>query len=248
LGSYNSLLYFAGEGLNLVKKILIVEDNDEIREMIRLYLSKEEFQIVETAYGHTALELVKLEDPDLILLDILLPGADGIEVCMEIRKFSTVPIIFLSNKAEEVDKIIGLTIGADDYLTKPFSPRELIARIRSLIRRQGFVNLSSKGENDYLLEFNDLKIHLLNFTVEVKGQSIELSSKEFKLLAFLANHPGQVFNSEQLFGAIWGEPSLENTRTVLVHISSLRKKIEDNPSNPTYIHTVRGIGYKFNAE
>ncbi len=230
------------------KKILIVEDDDEIREMIRLYLLEEGFKVVETLSGLSAPNLVKSENPDLVLLDILLPGYDGIEVCEEIRKFSTVPIIFLSSKAEEVDKIVGLTIGADDYLTKPFSPRELVARIRSLLRRQKYGNELSMATNSKdVLEYTNLKINLLNYTVELFGEPIELSSKEFSLLAFLASHPGQVFNTEQLFETIWGEPSLTNTRTVLVHISSLRKKIETDPSNPDYILTVWGIGYKFNG-
>lgn len=229
------------------KKIMVVEDDPEIREMIRLYLSQEGFQVVETSDGRQAPSRVLEEKPDLVLLDILLPGFDGIEICEKIRQFSTVPIIFLSSKAEEVDKIIGLTIGADDYLTKPFSPRELVARIRTLLRRQRFNTSATKPEEQILI-FSDLQINLLNYTVKLKKNSIELSSKEFGLLSYLAKHPGQVFTTEQLYVAIWDESSVGETRTVLVHISSLRKKIEPDPSNPQYILTVRGIGYKFNDQ
>lgn len=230
------------------KTIMIVEDDTEILEMIRLYLSQEGFRIVETADGLLAPNLVKSENPDLVLLDILLPGIDGIEVCEQIRKFSTVPIIFLSSKAAEVDKIVGLTIGADDYLTKPFSPRELVARIRSQLRRQTYISSSSEEDTQHILEFPGLTIHLLHYTVKLNNRPIQLSSKEFGLLSYLAKHPGQVFSSERLYETVWGKPSLEETRTVLVHISSLRKKMEIDVSNPQYILTVRGIGYKFNEQ
>lgn len=232
----------------MVKKIMVVEDDAEIRELIRLYLSQEGFQVVETSDGLLAPAKVLEENPDLVILDILLPGFDGIEICESIRKFSTVPIIFLSSKAEEVDKIIGLTIGADDYLAKPFSPRELVARIRTLLRRQAYANHPTQQSDARALIFSDLQINLLNYTVQLRQKPIELSSKEFGLLSYLARHPGQVFTTEQLYETIWGEPSIEETRTVLVHVSSLRKKIEENPSQPKYILTVRGVGYKFNDQ
>lgn len=227
---------------------MVVEDDLEIREMIRIYLSQEGFQVIETSDGQQALTVLLEENPDLVLLDILLPGFDGIEICEQIRKLSTVPIIFLSSKAEEIDKIIGLTIGADDYLAKPFSPRELVARIRTLLRRQSFLHISAIKPQEQLLNFSDLKINLLNYTVTLKQKPIELSSKEFGLLSYLAKHPGQVFTAEQLYEAIWSESTIGETRTVLVHISNLRKKIEVDPSDPQYILTVRGIGYKFNDQ
>lgn len=226
------------------KKIMIVEDDTEIRNFIKIYLTNDGYQIVEVDRGDRAVEVFHKEEPDLVLLDIMLPGLDGIEVCRELRKHSIVPIIILSNKVEEIDKIMGLTIGADDYVTKPFSPRELTARIRTQMRRHMYY--ANKKEALQTLEFNDLKIDLLGHSVQYGDEVIELSSKEFGLLSYMAQNPGRVFKAEELFEVVWGEFSLGDTRTVMVHISSLRKKIEPDPTHPEYILTIRGTGYKFN--
>lgn len=223
------------------KTILVAEDDMEIREFTKLYLQKDGYRVKEVERGDQVLEIFQQVNPDLVLLDIMMPGMDGIEVCREIRKISVVPIIFLSNKIEEVDKVIGLSIGADDYITKPFSPRELTARIRAHIRRQA--HYSMKDENN-ILQLGNLKIDFLRRAVILNGESIELSTKEFGILTCMARHPGRIFNEEELFETVWGESSLGNTRTVAVHIRSLRKKLEENPSEPKLILTLRGTGYK----
>lgn len=226
------------------KKILIVEDDPEIRDFIKLYLSNDGYKTVEVDQGDLAVKVFHEEQPDLVILDILLPGLDGIEVCREIRKTSIVPIIFLSNKIEETDKIIGLTVGADDYMTKPFSPRELSARIRTHLRREMYYT-ERQQKSQSVIKFANLMIDLERHQVIAYGEEIELSAKEFSLLAYMAKHPGRIFKVEELFEQVWGESSLGDTRTVMVHISSLRKKIELEPSNPEFIITVRGAGYKF---
>lgn len=226
------------------KKILIVEDDPEIRDFIKLYLSNDGYKTVEVDQGDLAVKVFHEEQPDLVILDILLPGLDGIEVCREIRKTSIVPIILLSNKIEETDKIIGLTVGADDYMTKPFSPRELTARIRTHLRREMYYT-ERQQKSQSVIKFANLMIDLERHQVIAYGEEIELSAKEFSLLAYMAKHPGRIFKVEELFEQVWGESSLGDTRTVMVHISSLRKKIEHETSNPEFIITVRGAGYKF---
>lgn len=226
------------------KKILIVEDDPEIRNFIKLYLTNDGYQTVEVDQGNLALKVFQEENPDLVILDVLLPGLDGIEVCREIRKNSIVPIIFLSNKIDETDKIIGLTVGADDYMTKPFSPRELTARIRAHLRRQMYYDNKSYESNS-ILKFDNLTIDLERHRVISYHEEIELSAKEFSLLTYMAKYPGRIFKVDELFESVWGEFSFGDTRTVMVHISSLRKKIERDSSNPKFIITVRGAGYKF---
>lgn len=221
-----------------------MEDDPEIRDFIKLYLSNDGYKTVEVDQGDLAVKVFHEEQPDLVILDILLPGLDGIEVCREIRKTSIVPIIFLSNKIEETDKIIGLTVGADDYMTKPFSPRELTARIRTHLRREMYYT-ERQQKSQSVIKFANLMIDLERHQVIAYGEEIELSAKEFSLLAYMAKHPGRIFKVEELFEQVWGEFSLGDTRTVMVHISSLRKKIEHEPSNPEFIITVRGAGYKF---
>lgn len=231
-------------GIYLDKKILIVEDDPEIRNFIKLYLTNDGYETVEVDDGKKVMEVFHAENPDLVILDILLPGLDGIEVCREIRKTSIVPIIFLSNKIDEVDKIIGLTVGADDYITKPFSPRELTARIRSHLRREMYYT-DQQQERKSILKFDNIMIDLDRHRIICNNEEIELSAKEFSLLSYMAKHPGRIFTVEELFEKVWGEFSLGDTRTVMVHISSLRKKIERDSSNPQFIITVRGVGYKF---
>lgn len=226
------------------KKILLVEDDPEIRNFIKLYLTKDGYEVIEVERGDLALEVFARENPDLVMLDILLPGLDGIEVCREIRKTSIVPIIILSNKIDETDKIIGLTVGADDYITKPFSPRELSARIRTHLRRKMYYD-KQQHEKKSVLTFDHLTIDLARHLVVSYGKEVDLSAKEFNLLICMAKHPGRIFSVEELYERVWGEFSFGDTRTVNVHISSLRKKIERDPAKPEFILTVRGAGYKF---
>lgn len=226
--------------------ILIVDDENEISELIDLYLSREGYQTVTIGEGFKAIETVSRVNPDLILLDIQLPDLDGFEVCLEIRKVSKAPIIFVSCKAEDVDKILGLGVGGDDYITKPFSPGELVARVKAHLRRKRMMKESGRAEETIV--FQDLEIDLRSHSVRVEGKSVSLSAKEYQLLILLARNPNRVFSMEQLFHQIWESPSLGDPRTIMVHISNLRKKIEKNPAEPVYILTVRGGGYKFRGD
>ncbi|TDG00525.1 response regulator transcription factor [Paenibacillus piri] len=222
--------------------VLVIEDDPEIRDVIRLYLEKNQYTVALADRGDQALPMVRTVHPDLIILDVLLPGKDGFEVCKEIRQETSVPVLFLSCKKEEQDKITGLSLGGDDYITKPFSPNELIARVQANLRRPYFSNRETSVTK---LEFGELHIDLLSRTVKVSGNEIFLSKKEFDLLKFLAGRPGQTFTHENLFREIWGQESFNDTRTIIVHVSNLRKKIERDPSNPQYIINVHGVGYKF---
>lgn len=224
------------------QKILIVDDDQAINDLIKLYLENDGFHIITAYEGHTVIPLVKSEKPDLILLDMMLPDMDGLELCREIRRFSDVPILFVSSKDDESDKIIGLLGGGDDYITKPFSPRELAARVQVHLRR----SQSYQGEStDHEFRYPGLEVNLLDRTVHVKGKLVFLSTKEFDLLALLVRNPHRTFEVEEMFEIVWGESSLGDTRTLMVHISNLRKKIEDEPAKPKYIITIRGVGYKF---
>ncbi|WP_141431865.1 response regulator transcription factor [Bacillus sp. 03113] len=234
------------------EKILIVDDDDDIKEVLSLYLHKEGFQIFCAYNGNEALKIIDTKAPDLIFLDIVLPDLDGFEICQLIRKKTDVPIIFLSGKQDDIDTILGLRIGGDDYVTKPFHPGVLIARIKAHLRRSRqnqLKQMKSKetDQMDRLLKFPDLTIDTKSCVVKKNQHTIILSAKEYRLLCLLAKNPDQVYQVEQLFQLIWGEDSLGDYRTVMVHISNLRKKIEYDPSNPIYIKTVRGIGYKFNG-
>ena len=229
------------------EKILIVDDDLEIRDIIRLYLSREGFQVFTAGDWQSAGSLVELEKPDLIILDVLLPELDGIELCLQLRRKTRAPILFLSCKGEEMDKIIGLTAGGDDYITKPFMPGELTARVKAHLRRSRLAG--EEREHDQILEFAGLRIDLRSCEVIRDGRQVTLSAKEFALLSILAGHPNRVFPMEQLFQFAWKDQPLEgDARTVMVHISNLRKKIEAEPARPRYIRTVKGVGYKFCGE
>ena len=223
--------------------ILIVDDEAEITELISLYLRKEGYEVVWTSDGQEALEMMDKHHPSLVILDILLPGMDGIEVCRQMRKTYNTPILFISCKNEDMDIILGFSIGGDDYITKPFSPGQLVARVKAHLRRSQLMEQSK--ENSQQLAFPGLEIDLLTRAVRVNETPVTLSSKEFDLLAHLAKSPNKVIPLEQLYQTTWGVDSNGDTRTLLVHISNLRKKIEPNPAEPQYILTVRGIGYKF---
>lgn len=226
------------------QKILVVEDDSEIKEVIRLYLEKNGYRVVQAGDGLEAVRLVGEEQPDLIILDVLLPGKNGFEVCQEIRERTQAPILFLSCKKDETDKIMGLGLGGDDYMTKPFSPNELIARVKAHLRRPHM----SGGDLETLSgkqTIGPIHIDRLSRVVRLNGAEITLSRKEFDLLSFLASRPEQTFTHEQLFREIWGQESFNDTRTIIVHVSNLRKKIEPDPSNPQFIINVHGVGYKF---
>ncbi|MFD2704544.1 response regulator [Salibacterium lacus] len=226
------------------KKILIVEDEEDIRNLITLYLESR-YEIISTSSGSGVLLLLEDHHPDLILLDVMLPGKSGMEICEEIRETDReTPILFLSAKREFEDKIQGLETGADDYITKPFDPGELMARVQAHLRRND-INNQQGSQSDHILSTGSLEIDLNSYTLKRKGEILHLFAKEMQLLLVLARHPNQVFSIEQLYDNVWGTDRFGDLKTVSVHISRLRKKIEEDPSRPVYIKTVRGFGYKF---
>lgn len=222
--------------------VLIVDEDIQLRELIYSHLEKERFHVFITGNGYQALEIVRKINPDLILLEVLLSGLDGFEVCYELRKITNCPILFLSSKTGNMDKILGLTIGGDDYITKPFNKDELIARIKAHLRRNRMVTQEIQKEE--LLKFDNLVINLSTCTVTLNGSLVNLSTKEFQMLSLFAKHPNKVFSLDNLYSEIWHLDSIGDPRTVMVHISNLRKKIETNPNHPQFIQTVRGLGYK----
>jgi len=227
-------------------KILIVEDEEDIKNLLSMYLIKEGFNVIWAINGEEAQKLTIREEPDLILLDILLPGRDGIEVCTLLRKHTNVPIIFVTCKKEDIDMILGLSIGGDDYITKPFSPRVLVARVKAHLRRSNLQQEPSSDKN--CLYYPGLEINLTSRTVTVNDISVSLTAKEFDILVLLAKNPNRVFYTSQIFQKIWDTYVLDrDMKTVMVHMSNLRKKIEFHSSIPKYIVTVRGVGYKFNG-
>ena len=228
------------------EKVLVVEDEQEIRELIRDYLEVEGFEVAMAADGEEGLEQFNTYEPDIIVLDIMLPKIDGMEICKTIRNKSNIPILMLSAKKSDVDKVLGLGLGADDYMTKPFSPKELVARIKAQLRR--YKELSHTNVQKNSLEFKDLKIDLDAYNVFLEGEKIQLSAKEFEILKFLALNPERVYSREQIFDQIWGFNEYGDINTVTVHIRKIREKIEQDSSNPEYIETVWGVGYKFVGE
>lgn len=227
------------------QKILIVDDDNNIAELISLYLTKECFETMIVNDGESALTAVEGFDPNLILLDLMLPGIDGYQVCREVRAKHQTPIIMLSAKGEIFDKVLGLELGADDYMEKPFDSKELVARVKAVLRRYKMVTTQTQAapSGEKLAEYPDLKISLSNYSVIYKGASIDMPPKELELLYFLASSPNQVFTREQLLDQIWGYEYAGDTRTVDVHIKRLREKLSDHPS--WHIDTVWGVGYKF---
>lgn len=222
--------------------VLIVEDEDGIRELIRLFLVKKGYRAIEAEDGYQAMDLLAKETPDLVLLDIEMPGMNGLEVCEQIRMQTKLPILFVSYRKELTYKIQGLEVGGDDYITKPFDFNELEARIRAILRRNGWTNGEEKLS---VLEFNNMHIHIDARELYVDGKPVKLYHKEFQLLLLLAQNPNRVWTAEQLYDRVWGYYSDGDVQTVKVHISNLRRKVEKDPANPLYIHTVRGFGYKF---
>ena len=228
------------------QKILIVDDDENIAELISLYLTKECFETKIVYDGESALEQVNIFKPDLILLDLMLPGIDGYEVLSEIRKDSKLPVIMLSAKGETFDKVLGLELGADDYIMKPFDSKEMVARVKAVLRRSIAPAVSETSDDSLPKEcvtYPDLVINQTDYSVTYKNKRIEMPPKELELLYFLASHPNQVFTREQLLDHIWSYDYIGDTRTVDVHIKRLREKFEAHPS--WELKTVWGIGYKF---
>ncbi|MEH7123474.1 response regulator YycF [Bacillus sp. JJ1532] len=226
------------------RKILVVDDEKPIADILQFNLKKEGFEVFCSYDGNDALEKVEEIKPDLILLDIMLPQRDGIEVCREVRKKYDMPIIMLTAKDSEIDKVIGLELGADDYVTKPFSTRELIARIKANLRRHQHMAANANEEDETNeITVGTLIIHPDAYIVSKRGETIELTHREFELLHYLAKHIGQVMTREHLLQTVWGYDYFGDVRTVDVTVRRLREKIEDNPSHPTWIVTRRGVGY-----
>jgi DNA-binding response OmpR family regulator len=223
------------------ERILVVEDEPMVAEVVERYLRRDGYDVAVVGDGIAALDAFARLQPDLIILDLMLPGIDGVEVCRRIRANSTTPIVMLTARSEEVDKLVGLEIGADDYITKPFSPRELSARIKAVLRRSGW---SANLDGDSL-RFGDLRINARARVVDDARGELKLTSREFDLLHFLARHPGQVFSREQLLNSVWDFEFAGDESTVTVHMRRLRSKVEADPSRPRHLKTVWGVGYKF---
>lgn len=223
--------------------ILIVDDEKEIRDLIEIYLSNEGYETIKATNGVEALEIADKTHVDLIILDIMMPKKDGIQACMELRKTKNMPVIMLSAKSQDMDKILGLTSGADDYLTKPFNPLELIARVKSQLRRYYTLN-ADKPRNDNVLVLDDITINISTREVKKGTTQIKLTKTEFDMLEYMTRNTGIVLSVEKIYENVWKEEFLESENTVMVHIRKLREKIEDDPRNPRYIKTVWGVGYK----
>lgn len=224
---------------NSGKKILIVDDEKSVRKLVSSYLLKEDYDVYEAAEGSEALKLARLKHPDLVILDLMLPEVDGLEVCRILRSESDVFILMLTAKADEADKLVGLGVGADDYLTKPFSPRELVARVKAILRR------GTQAEPDrQIIRHGSIEIDRDTHIVKINGREVDLTTREFDILYRLASRPGVVFTREKLLEMVWGYTYYGDPRVVDVHMAKLRKKLEDNPGNPKIIKTVRGVGYR----
>lgn len=224
-----------------MSRILIVEDELDLANIIKDYLVKELYEVEICTEGDKAIEIFDKFKPSLVILDLMLPGMNGYEICQNIRIKSTIPILILSAKIDEFDKVKGLNLGADDYITKPFRPRELLARVNAQLRSSQVFN----KENLEIIDIENIRIYTKEYKVEKNGRDLDLSRNEFELLVFLSKNPRQVFSREQLYERIWGFDSYGDLNTVTVTINRLRQKIEDNPKNPKYILTVWGVGYKF---
>lgn len=225
------------------RTILIVDDEKEIVDLIEIYLTNEGFRTLRASNGLEALNLLQQHHVDLVILDIMLPVMDGIETCLKIRERQNMPIIMLSAKSQDMDKIMGLSSGADDYVTKPFNPLELLARIKSQLRRYTRLNVPNPLR-EHEIEVDDLLINTATHEVRVDGREVKLTPREFAILELLARNRGVVFSIDRIYETVWGEPSYSAGNTVMVHIRKIREKIEENPRQPKYIKTVWGVGYK----
>lgn len=223
------------------KHILVVDDEKEITDLIEIYLTSEGFNVTKR-YDASTIE-TDIEGIDLVILDIMMPGINGLAACQMIREKANIPIIMLSAKSNDADKIIGLNLGADDYMTKPFNPLELVARVKSQLRRYTTLNPNIE-KNDDLIQIRDLVIDIKQHTISIRDVPISLTPTEFDILVLLCTHPNIVFSMEEIFETVWKEKYFDSNNTVMVHIRKLREKIEKNPRYPEYIKTVWGVGYK----
>ena len=226
-------------------RVLVVDDEAMVTEVVGRYLQREGFEVALACDGEEALRLAQENRPDLVVLDLMMPKVDGLEVCRALRRDTQIPIIMLTAKGEEIDRILGLELGADDYVVKPFSPGELVARVKAVLRRAGSVSPADPGDT---LRFPDLSINPRTRVVEAAGKRVTLTAKEFDLLHFLASSPGQVFTRDQLMNHVWDFAYAGDASTVTVHIRRLREKVERDPERPRFIKTVWGVGYKFEVE
>jgi DNA-binding response OmpR family regulator len=222
-------------------RVLVVDDETPVLELVRGYLEREGWQVDEAADGSSAVKLARAGAPDVVVLDVMLPGIDGFEVLRRIRTFSDAYVLLLTSRSEEIDRIVGLTAGADDYLVKPFSPRELVARIRALLRRPRV----SAGEQPAAIGHEDLTIDRPRRSVTLRGAPVTLTSTEFNLLRTLASEPGIVFSRQQLLDHVWGMDYVGDEHVVDVHLGNLRRKLGDNATDPRFVETVRGVGFRF---
>jgi DNA-binding response OmpR family regulator len=222
--------------------VLVVDDEPIVREVVARYLTHAGHRALEAADGDAARELIERAEPDLVVLDVMLPGTDGLALCRWIRSRSELPVIMLTAVGEEADRIVGLELGADDYVTKPFSPRELAARVRSVLRRT-----TANGAAAAAITFGDVELERETRDVRKRGAAVRLTAKEFDLLWFLASHPRRVFSRDQLMASVWGYTAALDTGTVTVHVRRLREKVEDDPSQPRHLETVWGVGYRLVA-
>jgi DNA-binding response OmpR family regulator len=223
--------------------VLVVDDDTEIRDVIHVYLRNEGYLVLEAVDGLEALDALQENSVHLVILDVMMPRMDGIKTCLKIRETSTVPIIMLSAKEEDMDKITGLATGADDYVTKPFNPLELLARVKAQLRRQSFAPRRSET-HESLIRIKELVIDKARYSVKLKDKDITLTPLEFSILELLASHPGQVFSADRIYETVWNEPTGFSDNTVMVHIRNLREKMGEPPREPRYIKTVWGVGYK----
>lgn len=226
--------------------ILLVDDEKEIVDLLEIYLSNDGYQIVKASDGLEALEILNKQDVDLVILDIMMPKMDGIQACLKIREQKNMPIIMLSAKSQDMDKIMGLSTGADDYMSKPFNPLELMARVKSQLRRYTRLNIPSLKQ-EHEIEIDDLVINTATHEVKVDGRDVKLTPREFAILDLLARNRGMVFSIERIYESVWGEAFFESDNTVMVHIRKIREKTEENPRQPKFIKTVWGVGYKIEA-
>ncbi|MBI3913413.1 MAG: response regulator transcription factor [Chloroflexi bacterium] len=228
------------------KRILVVDDEPQVREVLKMYLQRDGFRVSTAEDGEAALAAYESASPDLVVLDLMLPKIEGLEVFRCIRAKNATPIIMLTAKGEELDRVLGLELGADDYIVKPFSPREVVARVKNVLRRANAP--ASSNASAKAVEIGEVRIDPRTREVLARGNLIELTGKEFDLLYFLAQHPGQVFTRAQLLDQVWGYEFFGDASTVTVHVRRLREKIEMNPADPRYVLTVWGVGYKFEKE
>lgn len=229
----------------MAERILVVDDEAAIVELISYNLRRAGYEVITTGNGEEALHIVRTDPPDLVVLDVMLPGMDGFEVCKAIRREQDVPILMLTARGEEIDRVVGFEIGADDYVTKPFSPRELVGRIKAILRRSRRAPATAEGYE--ALHFGPITINFVTYEVTRSGQKVDLTPTEFQILKVLTQNPGRVFSRDELVDRVMGPDFYGDVRTVDVHIRHLRTKLEENPSQPKLIETVRGAGYKFSG-